>query len=197
MNTPWNTRPAAAPGTPDRMPVPAPRGTERLTDIGHLWHVYQSYKKGDDYYPTGAIRRVLGIGLPHWQRQLKWSERQMAQYVLSCWQQRNVGCWLLNVLESGPHELDGLLIDGQQRLTALERYFDDRFPVPAVDGTALYWSDLTRPEQRRFERVPMPHFEIRYTDETELKRLYDLLNYSGVAHEESERALGNRPATAQ
>lgn len=189
MNSP--TLGTASRTTADRMPKPSLRGTERLTDIGHVLNVYQQWTNGIDVYPTGAQRRVLGIGLPKWQRQLKWDEAQMVRYVSSCWQNHNVGCWVINVLWGDAPELDGLLIDGQQRLTALQRYFDNCLPVPAADGTPLYWADLTRAEQRRFERVPLHHIELRYTDEIELMRLYDLLNFSGVPHEESERALGN------
>ena len=173
----------------DRMPRPAPRGMERLTDIEALYYCYTKFKRGEDTYVTTAERRVLGIGLPYWQRPLKWTEDHMRRYIASCWQSRNIGHWIINVLDSGPPELDGLLIDGQQRLTSLERYFDDRLAIASVDGPLLYWSDLSSKEQRRFLRAPMPSFNVSYTDENELKRLSDDLNFSGVAHTEEERAI--------
>ncbi|MGF6440306.1 DUF262 domain-containing protein [Paraburkholderia youngii] len=174
---------------PDRMPRPAPRGMERLTDIEALYYCYAKFKRGEDTYTTTATRRVLGVGLPDWQRPLKWTEEHMVRFVVSCWQGRNIGHWIINVLDDGPAELDGLLIDGQQRLTSLERYFDDQLAVQSVDGARLYWSDLTTKEQRRFLRTSMPSFTVSYTDEDELKRLSDLLNFSGVPHTEEERAI--------
>lgn len=189
MNSPQSFARSELNPESDRMPRPAPRGVEQLTSMDSLHFCYSKFKKGEDTYPTRAQRRVLGIGLPVWQRPLKWTEEHMVGYITSCWQNRNVGHWIINVLENGPDELDGLLIDGQQRLTSVERYFDNRLAIPGVDGAPLLWQDLSIKEQRRFLRTPMPAFKVSYTDENELRRLSDLLNYSGVAHTDEDRAI--------
>ena len=51
-------------------------------------------------------------------------------------------------------KFSGWLVDGQQRLTTIERYWEDQFPV-----FGLFWSELTKPECRRYTGVKFGHYE--------------------------------------
>lgn len=179
----------------DRMPRTERLGTDHPTDVGFLAFTYRNWLAGKPNYLSSvssvspAPRTVLGLGLPGWQREFKWTQQQCERFIESIWKGVSIGSWMINVVDQGGlHSLDGLVIDGQQRLTALQRYLDNELSTPAADGTRLFWSDLDLIEQRRFLRAPFPHIEVRLTDESKLRELYDLLNYGGTPHLESERA---------
>lgn len=173
----------------DRMPPSRRVGVERLTDVSHVIHIREAAERGDPLYPTQAERRVMGMGLPSWQRDFVWSQAQCKRFIESIWSGINIGGWMFNVVgTSANHPLDGLIIDGQQRLTALERYLTDEFPMTAADGTKLYWSELNTREQRRFGHAHFPYIELNVEDEDELKRLYDLHNFGGTPHRPEDRA---------
>ncbi len=83
------------------------------------------------------------------------------------------------------HRMDRWLIDGQQRLTALDRFFDDKFPV-----LGKFWSETTIVEKRLFlSRTEFGAFETMIDDERKLRMIYDTLNYGGVPHTQEQRAL--------
>lgn len=180
----------------DRMPVSERIGIQRAFDVHHLLYTYEKWLKGDETYPSGAKRRVMGIGLPDWQRPLRWSDQQCIRFIESIWRGISIGFWMLNVVDTRePSPLDGLVIDGQQRLTALQRYVDNEFTVAAADDTPLYWRDLTVFEKRRFGRTPFPFIELSVTDENKLKELYVMHNFSGTPHTEEDLSLVSYPMT--
>lgn len=171
----------------DRMPDAKRVGREHPTEVSFLLHIYKNWKQGRDNYPSKANRRVLGLGVPEWQRPIVWTDDQCIRFVESIWRGVSIGTWILNVTDQIGGPLDGLVIDGQQRLKAIQRYIENDFPVSAKDGTALYWRDLTEQEQRRFGKTMFPWFETEINDENELKSLYNLHNFGGTPHKESDR----------
>jgi hypothetical protein len=77
------------------------------------------------------------------------------------------------------------LLDGQQRLTAISRYFNNEWSV-----FGLYWSDLSKEEKMGFLMgTTFLEYETKIADELGCRKLYDLYAFGGVAHLESERAL--------
>jgi hypothetical protein len=85
-------------------------------------------------------------------------------------------------------EFSEVLLDGQQRLSAIEDYLECRFPVPDAAGVLRYWEELPRVERIRFTNTHFPRAEVSSWDEAVLRHVYDLRAFSGTAHQENERA---------
>jgi hypothetical protein len=135
-------------------------------------------------YLTGG-RHVMGYNLPAWQRPFVWTRAQSVRLIESIWLGLNIGTYTFNRSHENP-AFDNLLIDGQQRLVSIQAYLSDGF---AVFGHR--WSELPRAEQREFEGRHFHCFITKSTDEEYLRGYYDMMNFGGVAHKESERATLN------
>jgi hypothetical protein len=145
----------------------------------------------DSWGYTG--RRVLGYKLPSWQRPEVWSDAQCSKFIESLWMGVAVGSFMDN--DSRNPELSLVLLDGQQRLRAIERYWNDELAVQGEDGVFYLWSDLTEPERNHFYRIPFPWLETRYNSEDELRAAYDRHNFGGTAHTDDQRA--NDPSSSE
>jgi len=161
-----------------KMPEPVRLGEILQTTVGHAMHM----RGRDDDYGTGN-RRVMGFQLPTWQRPLVWTEAQMVRFMESVWLGLPIGTYSYNQVIGHP-ALDGLLIDGQQRMFAIQKYLDDAFPV-----FGWRWSEVTKPDRRRLEMsTSFPCYITKSTDENYLRSYYDMMNFGGVAHTEDQRA---------
>lgn len=134
-----------------------------------------------------ADRYAMGAPLPSWQREACWSQDQQIRLIESIWVGIPIGFYVINKEDeddSGtPREHSGVLIDGQQRMLALEAYFNNEFKV--YGG---YWRDVPLGLQRQFRRTHFPYYETDIWDEEQLRDLYNRLNFGGVAHREDQRA---------
>lgn len=132
--------------------------------------------------PLG-LRTVMGYLLPTWQRPLVWTREQKVKLIESLWRGINIGTYTFNRTRwEGMY--DNLLIDGQQRLWAIQCYLEDQFPV-----FGYRWSEVTRVDQRFFETGAHFHCYITNSEDEEyLKSYYNMTNFGGTAHQESERA---------
>ncbi|NDV51524.1 DUF262 domain-containing protein [Salipiger sp. PrR003] len=132
--------------------------------------------------PTG-LRMIMGFKIPEWQRPLVWSREQSIAFIQSAWLGLPLGSYSYNMFHDAP-ELDGLLVDGQQRMYALEQYFDDQFPV-----FGHHWSEVTKVDSRGFlmGRI-FASYAVKTDDEEYLKAYYNRMNFGGVAHTEDQRA---------
>ena len=145
-------------------------------------------------YPW-AERFVLGLPLAPWQRGLKWSEEQSRRFITSAWTGVHLGAYVLTEpeLEEGGEvryrRLANCVLDGQQRLNALQMYLLDQLAVPDRAGTLTLWSELDAVEQRWFGRRIFERGITPLGEEARLRELHDLMNFGGVPHEERERAL--------
>lgn len=140
--------------------------------------------------PEGVIkaeRYAMGSPLPSWQREACWTQQQQIELIESIWLELPIGFYIVNREDwdhkGNPHPLSGLLIDGQQRMLAIEAYLNDEFEV-----FGAVWSDVPLAERRNFMRMKFPYFEVAIWDEDELKAVYNRLNFSGVRHTEDQRA---------
>lgn len=169
-------------------------GSARAWSLDHLYHNKQDNVRSAHYY--GAQTWLLGYILPPFQRPVVWSEDRMIRFIESAVLGFNLGTWCYNNAGDAPmriingreyfHRTDLWLIDGQQRLTALDRFFDDFFPV-----FGLFWSEVDTVRKRNFlSSTGFPAYETRIYDETALRDLYDRLNFGGVAHTADQRAMG-------
>jgi hypothetical protein len=141
-------------------------------------HAANAYKDRRD-----GERTVMGFYLPSWQRGLVWSDAQKIALIESAWRGINIGTYTYNQARLGS-PYDGLLIDGQQRMSAIQSYLDDEFPV-----FGWRWSEVTEIDRRVWQW--QTHFASYITeteDEAYLRNYYNLMNFGGVAHKESERA---------
>lgn len=153
-------------------------------------------EEGPHMYPW-ASRFVMGYPLPRWQRDPdKWEPERKARFIHSIWSGVDVGTHLVNdawELEGTGatlryRELSQALLDGQQRLTALEEYLYNGFAVPDAKGELRFWSDLPRSERRRFGNFHFAKATIASWDEDLLLRAYELRAIGGVAHDEQDIA---------
>jgi hypothetical protein len=160
-----------------KMPNPYQLGQYAQTIVGHA----DSFREKDDYahFPE---RKVMGFRLPSWQRHLVWSDDQMIRFIESLWLGIPVGSY--SYVQNDDPATDGLLIDGQQRMYAIERYLQDAFPVFGVK-----WSEVTRADYRGFMYSRnFPCYIVKSSDETFLREYYNLMNFSGVAHTADQMA---------
>ncbi|MBU2760300.1 DUF262 domain-containing protein [Acidithiobacillus sulfurivorans] len=151
-------------------------------------------------YPW-ADRFVCGMPLAPWQRPVVWDDEMQSRFVDSVWAGVDTGSYMVNEWYEFVDDniemlyLSGIVIDGQQRLTSVERYFKNEIPATAVDGSKLLWSEITILDQRSFGNKLFPRTEIHTNDEATLREAYDMRAFGGVRHAEDQRAVQN--ATAQ
>ncbi len=86
------------------------------------------------------------------------------------------------------------VVDGKQRVTTIQDFYDNQFAVPAawfVDGAAgeVLFADLTVPHQRAFRNIPMPVAEGVFQTLAQEQELFDLLNFGGLAQGEVDEDL--------
>ncbi|MDW9481158.1 DUF262 domain-containing protein [Sinorhizobium meliloti] len=136
---------------------------------------------------------LMGYAIPPFQRPVVWDDARMIAFIETLAQKGDPGTYTYHVSEMRELTADGKeyyprdlwLIDGQQRLTALDRFFDDAFPV-----FDLYWSEISETRKRGFLMgTSFPAYQVRNKSEMELRELYDLKNFGGIAHEEHQRAV--------
>jgi len=196
-------------GMPDASSLPAKplwfdpvhRGEPRAFSLGHIHSARARYLSDPaayeaEYHP--GQRWLCGFALPPFQRPIVWDEPRMVRFVESAASGLDIGEWVYVDAINAPMDMvdgrevtnrvDRWLIDGQQRLTALDRFWADAFPVPGATGRGMFWSEVPQVEKRRFLNRVFAAKELRITDEATLRRYYDLHNFGGVAHTEDQRA---------
>lgn len=163
---------------PDRINLGRQFASSMAQPMDQLRH----WKEGTIANPLG-LRVVMGYLLPTWQRPLVWTEAQKVAFLESAWRGVNLGTYTYNQAAiDSPY--DHLLIDGQQRLHAIECYLNDEFPV-----FGWHWSEVTLIDRRMWEMSIHFHSYVTETeDEAYLRGYYNLMNFGGVAHKETERA---------
>lgn len=175
------------------MPNPLVSPSSLALTIGHLIGANAREREADfRHFGHPAERYLCGYPLPAFQRGLAWSHEQSMRFIESAWLGFELGKWVVTadafVADEG-HEgqraLDprsGLLIDGQQRLAAIEAYTEDAFPV-----FGAYWSEVDAVDQRRFRQTSFACGVIPVIEEAKLRELYDRLNFGGTPHRAHER----------
>lgn len=140
--------------------------------------------------PEGTLkadRYAMGAPLPEWQREACWSRDQQIRLIESIWIGLPIGFYVVNKEDEydqgRPLSFSGVLIDGQQRMLALEAYLNNEFQV-----FGAYWRDVPIASQRQFRRTHFPFFETNIWDESQLRDLYNRLNFGGIPHREDQKA---------
>lgn len=137
-------------------------------------------KLGQHYnYTVGNfINRGFDFKLPDFQRPLVWTLEQKTRLIESLWVGIPIGTYTVN--ESDNDIFDRLLIDGQQRINAIKGYVNNEFKV-----YDLFYSEVT---DRKFTNCQFPCYITQSDDIEYLKNYYNLMNFGGTAHKESDRA---------
>ena len=187
-----------------RMPRPTLQARTSPLTINTLVHSLRSLNAEDArlQYPC-APRFVMGLPLAPWQREFKWSMEQVQRFITSAWTGVHLGSYIvtatdLRTEDAGFHgveflPLSNMVIDGQQRLKALELYLNDQVPVPDVSGVPVLWREVAPVDRRRFLNTVFSRSEIPLLPEPELRGFYDTLNFGGVPHTAEERATRSTP----
>lgn len=160
-------------------------GQHRAFNVEHL--VYMQ-KRSEEREYGWSKRYVMGLPLPAWQRPYEWNEVQQQRLIESIYLDLYHGVYVLNAndyegSEGKPRKFSGALLDGQQRITTIEKYLNNEFKV-----FGAYWSELTKGEKRRFLNAPFHCIEVNIWDEDELRQLSDRLAFGGTAHKDEYRA---------
>lgn len=173
----------------DIMPKELVHGRSFLGVIHEVMLQKENWLSGNSPYTGKSDRYVMGFPLPPFQRPIKWSEEQCVKLIDSIWRRASIGSFMINIVDDiNDHPFDGWLIDGQQRLYAIERYLNNEFPTKDINGREVYWKDLPLISQRRFKNTSFPSIRIRVTTKADLVEVYNTLNFGGVPHTESDRA---------
>lgn len=151
---------------------------------------YSAWLKGESVYTGKSERFVMGFPVADFQRRFKWTEEQCVKLIENIWLEHSIGSYMINVLEGlEGHQYDGIILDGQQRLMAIQKYISNEFPVKNINGELVFWNDLPLVSQRRFKNAHFPSIEVRVTDRAELVEIYNTFNYGGTPHTEEDRAI--------
>ncbi|GEM45051.1 DUF262 domain-containing protein [Deinococcus cellulosilyticus] len=124
---------------------------------------------------------ICGHRIPPFHQPLQWSTQQQQQFIENVWLGLGFG-QLVITIHPERAELSRLVIDGQHRLTALQNYLDNEFPV-----FGQYWRDLSISDQMRFEGIPAPTIVLSQDHELEdknLRDIYERLNFSKIREPE-------------
>ena len=160
-------------------------------DFGQYFEgcIGQAIYEWNENHKLDGSRMVMGYNLPEWQRPFVWTEAQSIRLIESIWLGLSIGTYTFNRSGDDPN-YDNLLIDGQQRLKSIESYLLNKFPV-----FGHKWGDLCRAEQIRFERCHFHSFITSSRDDEYLRGYYDMMNFGGTAHDESQRAADGQIRT--
>jgi hypothetical protein len=135
------------------------------------------------YKEQAGQRTVMGFKLPSWQRGLVWTRGQKISFIESAWRGVGLGTYTYNEAGIGS-PYDELLVDGQQRMNAIQSYLDDEFPV-----FGWRWSEVTPADRRQWSMSTMFSAYITQTEDEEyLRNYYNLMNFGGTAHGPNEKA---------
>jgi hypothetical protein len=185
----------------DEMPQPLMRGVTSNPTMGALVFEFER-ENADERYAKWAgadegFERVLGFFIPPFQRPAVWTPEQNVAFVENAWRGVHLGTYVVNRKDEYDaaterwNRLDRWLIDGQQRLRAIQSYLRSEFPV-----FGRTWAQLSELEHRRFENYEFAKTMITESDEGRLRFLYDCLNFGGTAHTEDQRATVPAPSGA-
>lgn len=161
------------------MPKALDLGKPYSSSMGHSLLAYSS----PQFENPNNQRTIMGYVVPTWQRDLVWTTEQSIAFLQSAWLGLPLGTYSYNEFPENP-DLDGLLIDGQQRLWSVQQYIEDAFPV-----FGAHYSELCAQDKRRFKmQVTFATFVTATDNEDYLREYYNRMNFGGTQHTADQRA---------
>lgn len=156
------------------MPSRKDIGRSALFCVGELFSQFNKH--------SSDPQRIMGYKIPYWQRPLVWTEKQNIKFIESLWYEMPVGTYTFNRNHEND-EFDDVLIDGQQRLNALQLYSQNQYKV-----LGYYWAEVTPVDRRFFKQSQFGCYISKHTSVECMKEHYNLLNFSGTSHKEDQYA---------
>jgi hypothetical protein len=175
-----------------RIPESIDCGKHSETCVSYISFSYLEHQKclasETEYLLTvEAERYVCGFPLPSFQRDLSWTLDQEVMFIESMWLGLPLGSFIHHYMDweigGAAKEFSGWLIDGQQRLSTIQRYWEDKFKV-----FGLNYSELSKSEVRRFMSIKFSHYESALQDEAKIRDLYNRVAFGGTPHNQNEKA---------
>ena len=161
---------------PDGKKMPRPWFRANNT-AGPLIAIYRIDAMWDRPLHQGE-RKLGNFVLPAFQRPPVWTQEQQIRFIESIWQRLPLGAYIVNRVTAVDSPYDGLLLDGQQRITAIMAYVAGEFPVMGYRFT-----ELDKREQQEFALIPMAYLETKLENMDHIREVYDRLAYGGTPHE--------------
>lgn len=166
-----------------KMPSRVDLGKQFASTMAHAMGQRREFIENPLTANPHGLRTVMGFCLPSWQRGLVWTREQKVSFIESAWRGINLGTYTYNVAPIG-HPLDNLLIDGQQRMNAIECYLNDEFPV-----FGCLWSEVSKTDERVWSMTTIfGSYVTETTEESYLRSYYNLTNFGGTPHQPDQRA---------
>ena len=136
-------------------------------------------------------RQIGRLIVPDFQRQIAWTEEQKIKLVESLFLGLPIGAIVVNRTDSFSDTdclYDSLLLDGQQRMSAIYQYIQNEF---AVDN--VYYDDMPIATKRGFMMQTISVCMSSLIDIDLCKDLYHRLAYGGTVHapEQYKNFYGN------
>lgn len=151
-----------------------------------------------DFCEKENQKKFCGFYLPPFQRPEVWTTEQKIKLIESIFCEISIGSFIFVSSMNAP-EVDGWLIDGQQRLTAIRDFiqgefsvFDNRLSFDNMNEVKLSFNGdyrLNAPKEARFvwKRTFINCKRIEdVSDPVILKEIYDRFNYGGTPHIKKE-----------
>lgn len=134
----------------------------------------------------GEGERLMCFVLPPFQRPPVWTKKQSVAFLESLILGLPIGTYTYCLSIRKP-KTDGWLIDGQQRMRAIQSFIASEI---AVFG--FKWRGLTKPEQLRIRNTVFPAYVLEDATEEECLERYIKLNYTGTAHTAADKRRAKR-----
>ena len=135
---------------------------------------------------------VGGYFVPPFQRPLVWTESQKRSLIESVFLGLSIGAVMVTEtreMENGKYLPSAdWVIDGQQRMNALEEYMYGDLQVFLGTPAEHRYNDLSPAQKRFFKQTPMGFITIKEANVDALRELYNRLNFSGTNHTEDQKA---------
>jgi hypothetical protein len=113
---------------------------------------------------------------PEYQRHYIYAQENKEVAVIdSILKQYPLGLLYFNRLEDGSLEV----LDGQQRITSIGRFYTGKFPILDEKGLQQYFSGLASDKQDRFLNTELLVYECEGT-ESEIKEWFEIINTKGI-----------------
>lgn len=180
--------------------LPQPTYRVRSASSRCIEEIMRSRHEEDEHMFAPGQERLGHYYLPPFQRPHRWSVTQSARLIESIHLGISIGSIVVtDCRETIRVVVDGItterfpdsadwLIDGQQRMRAIDGYLKDAFPVFVGTRHEHRYSDLNHAQKRRMMNRSVGFILLEDMTVDELRNVYDLMNFGGTIHEEHERA---------
>lgn len=169
-----------------KMPERLVLGNYMQATLAHTLTNKKMSEEAPDFHNPQGLPTLMGFVIPTWQRPLVWTKDQKVKFIESAWYGINLGTYTYQQYHytgKAPSKFNGYLIDGQQRMSALDDYFGDRLEVFGAK-----WSEVDEVDQRGFQMSrTFSCYISSFQTEEEMIEMYERLSFGGTPHTEADR----------